>query len=78
VLPFTYLAGRRRYVTTEWSNAFTAQSSDAMGGAVSSDPSIHAMADAHVAFMSTVGRMERRAICGTPPLGQGSTATGPA
>ena len=70
VLPFTYLAGAvdGTVTNTEWSNAFTAlQSSDVQWVVpVSSDPSIHAMADAHVAFMSTVGRMERRAICGTP------------
>jgi hypothetical protein len=66
----TYLAGAvdGTVTNTEWSNAFTVlQSSDVQWVVpVSSDPSIHAMADAHVAFMSNVGRMERRAICGTP------------
>ena len=32
---------------------------------VSSEPSIHAMNDAHCAFMSTVGKSERRGIVGT-------------
>ena len=70
VLPFTYLAGGSDGVVTntEWSNAFTTlQSSDVQWVVpVTSDPSIHAMADSHVAFMSGVGRMERRAIVGSP------------
>lgn len=32
---------------------------------VTSSASIHAMADAHCGYMSTVGKRERRAICGT-------------
>lgn len=32
---------------------------------VTGSASLHAMADAHAAYMSTVGRKERRAICGT-------------
>jgi len=53
---------------SDWSDGFTAlQTIDAQWiTPVSSDPAIHAMADAHVAFMSNVGRKERRAICGTP------------
>jgi hypothetical protein len=52
---------------TQWANAFTTlQASDVQWVVpVSSDPSIAAMADAHVQFMSTTGRSERRAICGT-------------
>jgi hypothetical protein len=32
---------------------------------VSGDPAIHALADAHVSYMSNIGLKERRAICGT-------------
>lgn len=68
-LPFTYLAGGSDGVVTntEWSNAFTAlQTVDVQWVVpISSDGAIHAMADAHVAFMSNVARMERRSICGT-------------
>lgn len=68
-IPFTYLAGGSDGVVTngEWSNAFTAlQGTDAQWIVpLSSEPSIHAMADAHVHFMSNVGKMERRAIVGT-------------
>ena len=68
-IPFTYLSGGSDGVTTnnEWSNAFTAlQTVDVQWVTpISSDPSIAAMADAHVQFMSTTGRKERRAICGT-------------
>lgn len=69
-LAFTYLTGGSDGVTTntEWGDAFTTlQGVDAQWVVpVSSDPSIHAMADSHVAFMSNVGRRERRAIVGTP------------
>lgn len=69
VLPFTYLAGGSdgSVTNTEWAAAFTAlQSVDVQWVVpISSDASIHAMADSHVAFMSTAGRMERRAIVGT-------------
>ncbi|HEX7906763.1 MAG TPA: phage tail sheath subtilisin-like domain-containing protein [Paraburkholderia sp.] len=68
-IPFTYLAGGSDGVTTntQWSNAFTAlQNVDVRWVTpVSSDPSIAAMTDAHVQYMSTTGRKERRAICGT-------------
>lgn len=67
---FVFLAGGSDGVTTttEWSNAFTTlQSIDAYWiSPVSSNPAIWAMADAHVQYMSKYGRMERRAICGTP------------
>lgn len=67
---FTYLTGGSDGVTTNssWSDAFTTlQTVDAQWiSPVSGDPSIHAMTDAHVQFMSTTGRKERRAICGSP------------
>lgn len=67
-IAFTYLAGGSDGVVTntQWSNAFTVlQTADVQWlTPVSSDPSIHAMADAHCQFMSTQGRMERRSICG--------------
>ena len=68
ILPFTYLAGGSDGVTTnaEWSNAFTVLQTEDVQWVVpvSSTPAIHAMADTHCAFMSNVGRMERRAIVG--------------
>lgn len=68
-VPFTYLAGGSDGVVTntEWDAAFTAlQGVDAQWVVpLSGLPAIHAMADAHVTFMSNVSRMERRAICGT-------------
>lgn len=73
-VPFTYLAGGGDGVVTntEWSNAFTAlQTVDVQWVVpVTSDASIHAMADAHCAYMSTVARMERRAVVG---MAAGST-----
>jgi hypothetical protein len=67
--PFTFLSGaiNGSATNTDWSDAFTVlQSVDAQWvGVATADASIHAMADAHVAFMSTVGRKERRAICGS-------------
>lgn len=69
VLAATYLAGGSDGVVTntQWSNAFTTlQALDAQWIVpASGDQSIVAMADAHVQFMSTVGKKERRAICGT-------------
>jgi len=69
VLATTFLAGGSDGVVTntQWSNAFTTlQGLDVQWvNPVSGDPSITAMADAHVQFMSTVGKKERRAICGT-------------
>lgn len=66
---FTYLTGGSDGTTTntEWSNAFTTlQGADVQWiTPVTSDPAIAAMADAHVQYMSTTGRMERRAVCGT-------------
>ena len=68
-IPFTYLTGGSDGVTTntQWSSAFAAlQNVDVQWVTpISSDPSIAAMTDAHVQYMSTTGRKERRAICGT-------------
>jgi hypothetical protein len=52
---------------TDWSDAFqTLQTEDVQWVTpISSEPSIHAMADTHCAFMSNVARMERRCIVGT-------------
>lgn len=69
-IAYTYLTGGTDGVTTNtnWSNAFTVlQQSDVQWvSPASGDPSIHAMTDAHVQYMSTVGRMERRSIVGMP------------
>lgn len=69
VIAFTYLSGGSDGVTTnaEWTNAFTVLQAEDVQWVVpaSSDPSLHAMADAHCQFMSSVGRKERRSICGT-------------
>lgn len=66
---YTYLSGGSEGTTTntEWSNGFTKlQSADLQWLApISGSAAIHAMADAHVAFCSTILRRERRAICGT-------------
>lgn len=69
VLGFTYLSGGTDGSTTntQWSNAFTTlQTVDCQWVVPCSNSSaIAAMADAHVQFMSNVGQLERRAICGT-------------
>lgn len=66
---FTYLTGGAdgTITNTQWSNALTVlQALDAQWVVpVTSDASIVSMVDAHVQFMSTVGKKERRAICGT-------------
>jgi hypothetical protein len=66
---WTYLSGGSDGVTTtdDWSAAFEVlQTIDVQWVTpVSSDAAIRAMADTHVHFMSTTGRMERRAIVGT-------------
>lgn len=68
-IPFTYLAGGSEGTTTntDWSDGFSAlQMVDVQWLApISDSSSIHAMADAHAAFCSTVLKRERRAICGT-------------
>lgn len=67
-IAFTYLTGGSDGTVTnsEWSDAFTTlQNSDVQWIVpLSSDSSIHAMADTHVAFMSNQGKMERRCLAG--------------
>ncbi len=67
-LAFTYLAGGTDGVTTiaEWSAAFTTLQREDVQWVVSISPdaSIHAMADSHAVYMSTVARMERRCLVG--------------
>lgn len=67
-IPFTFLAsGSDGVVTnTEWSNAFTALQNEDVQWVVplSSDASIHAMADTHATFMSNQGKKERRVFVG--------------
>lgn len=69
LLPYTFLSGGvdGAVTNTQWANAFTVlQSVNAQWVVpLSGDPSVAAMADAHVQFMSNIGRKERRAICGT-------------
>lgn len=66
--PYTYLTGGSDGVTTnsDWQKGFDAlQTIDVQWVTpISSTPSIHAMTDSHVAYMSNVARMERRAIVG--------------
>jgi hypothetical protein len=68
-MAFAFLSGGSDGTTTtsDWADAFEAlQTVDVQWVTpVSSDDAIHAMADSHVAFMSNVGRKERRAIVGT-------------
>jgi hypothetical protein len=67
-IDWTYLAGGSNgtITNTEWSNAFdTLQNVDAQHVCpLSSDAAIHAMADAHVSFMSLVAKRERRTYVG--------------
>jgi len=69
LINFTYLTGGSDGVTTnlDWSEAFTTLEVEDVQWItpISGDPAIAAMTDAHVQYMSTVGRMERRSICGT-------------
>ncbi len=73
---WTYLQGGSDGVSsnTDWTNSFTAlQGVDCQWVVpLSSSPSIIAMADAHVQYMSTVAFMERRAFTGGA-LGQTDT-----
>jgi len=68
-MDFAFLAGGSDGVTTntDWADGFEAlQTIDVQWVTpVSGDDAIHAMADSHVAFMSNVGRKERRAVVGT-------------
>jgi len=67
-IDWTYLSGGSDGVTTvtEWQNCFTALQAESVQWVVplSSDPAIWAMADAHVHYLSGVGKMERRAFVG--------------
>lgn len=64
-----YLSGASEGTTTntDWSNAFTTLQSEDVQWVTpcSGSASIHAMTDAHCAYMSTVGKSERRSLCGT-------------
>jgi hypothetical protein len=68
-LAFTYLSGGSdgTVTNTEWSNAYTVLQGEDVQWVVpiSSDSAIHAMNDAHCAYMSNVARMERRGIVGS-------------
>jgi hypothetical protein len=70
-MAFSYLSGAvdGSVTNNEWSNAFTTlQGVDVQWVVpVTSTPAVHAMTDAHCAFMSNVARMERRAIVGGAP-----------
>ena len=67
-LAATYLAGavEGTTLTQDWTDCFTElQKVDVQWiTPVTADAAIHAMTDTHCAYMSTVGRKERRAICG--------------
>lgn len=69
VSPLQFLTGATDGTTTnnDWGDAFEAlQSTDVQWLCpISADPSIHAMADAHAAYMSDVAGKERRVIVGT-------------
>lgn len=77
-LAYTYFTGGTdgAITNTQWTNAFTVlQTADVQWLVpVSSDPAIHAMADAHAAFMSTVARKERRCAVGGPLATTDATA----
>lgn len=66
---FTYLAGGvdGTLANQDWTDTFTKLQEEDVQWVVpiATSSAIHAMADAHCAYMSTVGRKERRAICGT-------------
>lgn len=68
-IAYTFLTGGTDGVTTtsSWSDTLAAlQKADVQWMTpVTSNPTIHAMVDAHAQYMSTTGRRERRAICGT-------------
>lgn len=71
---FSYLAGGSdgTVTNTEWTSAFTTLQGEDVQWVVplSNASAIHAMADAHVVYMSNIARQERRAICG---MASGST-----
>ena len=68
-IPATYLTGGSDGTTTNanWGDAFTALQAVSISWLtpLSEDQGVVAMADAHVQYMSTVGRKERRCIAGT-------------
>ena len=67
-IPLTYLTGGSDGQTTNanWSDALTTLQTVAVNWItpVVSDLGVIAMTDAHVQYMSTIGRKERRSICG--------------
>ena len=68
-LAYTFLSGATDTVAVnqDWTDALSElQKSDVQWVTpASGNSAIHAMVDAHCGFMSTVGRKERRAMCGT-------------
>lgn len=69
VADFAFLTGGSDGVTTftDWADAYEAmQSIDVQWiTPATADPAVHAMNDSHCAYMSNVGKRERRSICGT-------------
>lgn len=67
-MAFAYLSGGSNGVVTnaEWQEAFDVLQTEDVQWVVpvSPEPSVHAMADTHCAYMSNVARMERRCIVG--------------
>lgn len=67
-MAFAYLSGGTNGVVTnsEWQKAFNVLQTEDVQWVVpvSSEPSVHAMADTHCSYMSNVARMERRCIVG--------------
>jgi len=67
-ISFTYLAGAIDGVITnnEWSSAFNMLQTEDVQWVVpvTSDASIHAMAETHVSYMSTIAKQERRCLAG--------------
>lgn len=76
-IAFTYMTGGTSPapITGDWTSALTALQTQDVNWVVPliGDASIHAAVDAHVQFMSTVGRKERRALVG-PVSGTSLTA----
>jgi hypothetical protein len=68
-IPYTYLSGGSdgTVTNTEWQAAFDALQAADVQWVVGLSPlaSVHAMVDAHCAYMSNVARLERRSINGT-------------
>lgn len=78
-IPFTFLAGGTDGVVAngDWATALSVLQTADVQWVVSltSEPAVHAMTDAHVAFMSMQGRRERRSIAGSPTGTSVSAAT---